>query len=187
MSYYERNLPHWHPEGKSLLVTWRLHGFSPAGIQPRPKDMDSGKVFVAVDREIDRGASGPLWLKDPRIAPCVVDTLHFGEKELKLYELNAYVVMANHVHVLLCPKVSLAKITQAIKTFTARKANEILGRTGQKSWAEESYDHWVRDEKDFQKIIAYIERNPVSAGLVEKIEEWPYSSAAWTGKDACPY
>ena len=52
-----------------------------------------------------------------------------------------------------------------------------LGRTGKPFWQVESYDHWVRNAYQFQRIISYIEWNPVSAGLVEKPEDWPWSSA----------
>jgi alkanesulfonate monooxygenase SsuD/methylene tetrahydromethanopterin reductase-like flavin-dependent oxidoreductase (luciferase family) len=50
--------------------------------------------------------------------------------------------------------------------------------TGERFWQDESFDHWVRDPAEWQKIRAYIERNPVSAGLVAKPEEWPWSSAS---------
>ena len=118
-----------------------------------------------------------MWLKDPRAARCVVDALRHGEAELKLYDLCAYVVMANHVHVLLRPHTPIARITRLLKGFTARVVNQLLGRTGQRFWQEESYDHWVRDSVEFDRLAAYIEQNPVSAGLAERAEDWPWSSA----------
>jgi hypothetical protein len=63
------------------------------------------------------------------------------------YELGAYAIMANHVHVLLLPKVSPSRLLQSVKGATARQANLILGRTGERFWQAESYDHWVRDER----------------------------------------
>ena len=53
----------------------------------------------------------------------------------------------------------------------------ILGRTGQPFWQDESYDRWVRGPSELEKIVRYIERNPVSAGLVDSIENWRWSSA----------
>ena len=44
-----------------------------------------------------------------------------------------------------------------------------------------AYDHWVRNEREFHRIVAYIEENPVSAGLAATPEDWPWSSAG-TGK-----
>lgn len=73
-----------------------------------------------------------------------------------------------------------------LKGSIARKANQILQRTGQPFWQDESYDHWVRDGGEFAKIVKYIEYNPVAAGLTDRIEEWPWSSAHWAGETACP-
>src|SRR2546426_9043883 len=86
--------------------------------------------------------------------------------------------MANHVHVLLEPKIDVARITKGIKGVTAKKGNQILGRTGRRLWQNESYDHWVRSPSECDRIRSYIERNPVMAGLVSRPEEWPWSSAA---------
>lgn len=186
--YYQRRLPHWQPEGADVFVTWRLHGTLPHehGLFIGPS---AGHVFVAMDRELGRAATGPRWLEGERIAQCVVDALKYGERELKLYDLHTWVVMANHVHVLIHPHAELARITKAVKNFSARRANEILGRTGEPFWHAESYDHWVRNEQEFNKVIGYIESNPVAAGLVEKPEDWPWSSAfefSRAGQEAYP-
>ncbi len=85
--------------------------------------------------------------------------------------------MVNHVHVLIEPEAKLARITKAIKNYSARQANIILGRTGQPFWQDESYDHWVRSREEFEKIVRYIEHNPVAAGIVEKADDWRWSSA----------
>jgi putative DNA methylase len=53
-----------------------------------------------------------------------------------------------------------------------------LGRTGEPFWQDESHDRWVRNEREFNRIVAYIEENPVSAGLATPPEDWPWSSAA---------
>jgi putative transposase len=71
----------------------------------------------------------------------------------------------------------LPQITHWIKGRTAREGNLLLGRTGEPFWQDESYDHWVRNEREFHRIVKYIEWNPVSAGLVTKPEDWPWSSA----------
>ena len=66
---------------------------------------------------------------------------------------------------------------QSLKGFTAREANRILNRTGRKFWQAESYDHWVRDDTELERIAAYIENNPVKAGLVDCPGEFRWSSA----------
>jgi REP element-mobilizing transposase RayT len=174
VAYYERHLPHWQPEGAALFITWRLHG-------SRPLTRDFAKSdrpgFAAVDRVLDRAQSGPRWLQDDRVAQCVADALQYGEIDLNLYELRAWVVMPNHVHVLLNPNAKLSRITKSIKNFSARQANSILGLTGRPFWQDESYDHWVRGPDEMELIVRYIEDNPVSAGLVDRPETWRWSSA----------
>lgn len=96
------------------------------------------------------------------------------------YDLGAYAVMANHVHVLLLPKIAPSRLLQSLKGSTARQANLILGRTGQTFRQAESYDHWVREADEWQRIVAYIEENPVKAGLVQRSSDYRWSSAsAW--------
>ena len=175
MAEYRRRLPHFHPDGEYLFVTWRLHGSLPVA----PPDViyaTPGHAFAAQDRALAQ-SHGTLWLSDTRVARQVVEAIRTGESR-KFYEWHAWVVMPNHVYMLILPEVSLPKITHWIKGRTAREANLLLGRTGEPFWQHESYDHWVRHEREFLRIVAYIEANPVSAGLASTPEEWPWSSAA---------
>ena len=142
---------------------------------------------MALDRLLEEHQSGPLYLSRPEIAQLVVDALGYGQDTLRYYTLHAFVVMPNHVHVLLTPQVAVPKLLCTIKAFTARRANQILGSTGKPFWQDESYDHWVRDAREFERIAAYIEWNPVRAGLVDRVEDWPWSSAAdYAGQRAGP-
>ena len=93
--------------------------------------------------------------------------------------------MPNHVHILIYPERDLSRITKAIKNYTGRRANEILERTGQAFWQNESYDHWVRDADGVERIVRYIEGNPVAAGFVARPEDWRWSSG-WAGQEAYP-
>jgi putative transposase len=185
MTYYERHLPHWHPPGKTVFVTWRLHGSLPNSFLTSAKQQahsSAGRRFLALDRELDKALVGPLWLKDERIAAKVVARLRRGEDQGE-YVLHAFVVLANHVHVLLEPKANLAWIMNGLKGATAREANRILGRTGKRFWQDESFDHWIRNSSELERINQYIVRNPVAAGLVEKPEDWPWSSARRSSTD----
>ena len=103
MADYQRRLPHFHPGDAWLFLTWRLWGTVPANgnadAYPTP-----GHAFVAGDRVLDRRASGPLWLRDPRIADLVSDTILIGDCERRFYRLCAWVVMPNHVHLPIRPR-----------------------------------------------------------------------------------
>ena len=177
--FYRRHLPHWQKADSALFITWRLFGSLPRKIVASSlKERDPGKRFLLLDRALDQARYGPTWLKEAGIAKIAVDSLYYGAETLNYYRLSAFVIMSNHVHVLVWPEVFLERITKSIKGFTAREADRILNRTGERFWQDESFDHSVRDEAEFYRIKSYIERNPVKAGLVKSPEEWAWSSAA---------
>jgi putative transposase len=80
MTFYRRNLPHWHPEGKCIFITWRLHDSLPASFLRKNRTAKNGgatnahaaespgKQFRKLDSALDSAKSGPLWLADPEIA-----------------------------------------------------------------------------------------------------------------------
>jgi hypothetical protein len=86
--------------------------------------------------------------------------------------------MPNHVHLLMTPKIALPKITKSLKGITAKRANLILSLSGSPFWQDESYDHLVRNDREFEKIRRYIEENPVRSGLVNDASDYRWSSAA---------
>ncbi|HWC99022.1 MAG TPA: transposase [Candidatus Sulfopaludibacter sp.] len=116
MADYVRKLPHFHPDQAYLFVTWRLHGSLPAA-QPDIVYPTTGHAFAAQDRAMHR-STGPKWLADSRVAALVARTILDGESK-GFYELSAWVVMPNHVHVLLLPKLPLSQITKWIKGRTS--------------------------------------------------------------------
>jgi len=128
-----------------------------------------------MDRVLDNIRTGPLYLRIPEVASMVVEAIRY--RELRSYQLHAYVVMPNHVHLLVTPAVEVCKVMQSLKRFTAREGNRILGLTGQPFWQDESYDRLVRDGKEFEGIASYIEMNPVTAGLANTPEEFRWSSS----------
>jgi REP element-mobilizing transposase RayT len=175
MLEYRRRLPHFQPDDVHIFLTWRFFGSLPSirkGCWPTP-----GHAFVAADRALDQSGAGPQWLRDPRIAGMVAESIRSGESRRRWHELDAWVVMPNHVHLSILPRVAVPTITRWLKSWTARQANQLLGLAGQPFWQDESYDHWARDAKEFVRICRYIEGNPVTAGLASSAELWPWSSA----------
>ncbi|MGA2182718.1 MAG: hypothetical protein ABSH47_06780 [Bryobacteraceae bacterium] len=103
MQQFRRRLPHHHPDGKWLFLTWHLHGSLPQALYPPPGKLSSGSAFVWMDQYLDSAHRAP----GGRIAATCVLLGH--------YELGAYAIMANHVHVLLLPKVSPSRLLQSLK------------------------------------------------------------------------
>ena len=211
--FFRRNLPHWQPLGVLFFITYRLAGTLPGSViselekerqslQALPRNpkysekqwriLNEKKLFALWDKCLDKDL-GVQWLADRRIATIVRENLyyHAGTK----YSLWAYVIMPNHVHVLLKPdevwekrfevdgsgrvqyeRGPLSAILHSLRGYTASEANKILGRKG-KFWQGEAFDHWVRDNNEFERIIYYIEHNPVKAGLAKHPEYWIFSSA----------
>jgi hypothetical protein len=114
MRQFRRRLPHRHPEGKWLFVTRHLHGSLPQAMYPPPGKPSSGSAFVWMDRYLDSARSGPGYLAQEPIAHIVAASLRRGEL-LGQYELGAYAIMANHVHVLLLPKVAPSRLLAVAK------------------------------------------------------------------------
>jgi putative transposase len=132
-----------------------------------------------MDRLLEQTRSGPFYLRQPALADMVVEAIHFSAIVLGHCTLHAYVVMPNHVHLLVSPAVALCKLTKSLKGITAKRANAMLALTGSPFWQEESYDHLVRQEGEFDKIRCYIEENPVRAGLVTVASRYRWSSVGW--------
>ncbi|MGA3025167.1 MAG: transposase [Bryobacteraceae bacterium] len=186
MDHHKRNLPHYYPSEAILFVTWRLFGSLQLDRMAAKSPPDAGREFLENDRLLDRSTDGPLWLGHPAVASLVAATLQRGHIEYGLYELYAWVIMPNHVHAVmrLYPSRNLPQIMRWIKGSTARASNLRLGRAGKQFWQYESYDHCVRNDNELNRIIHYVERNPVMAGLAEAIDDWPWSSAS-AGRKAC--
>jgi REP element-mobilizing transposase RayT len=179
-----RRLPHIYRQGERLFVTFRLQGVLPPAHFAPPAKATAGQAFVYMDRYLDAARRGPAHLRRPEIAQIVVDSIHKGV-QLGHYQLHAWVVMPNHVHLLIEPLMDPSRILKSLKGFTARAANQALGCTGEAFWQKESYDHWVRNDREYGRILAYIEENPVKAGLVKTPDAFRRSSASHRDESRC--
>jgi putative transposase len=168
---YRRKLPHFQPDGATLFITFRLYDTIPLCFGR------DGRAFAIADRQLERTTLGPDWLKRPLIAECVTRIIREGDRVRSWYDLIAFVVMPNHVHLLIEPKTPAPRITQYIKGVSAKEANALLARTGQRFWQDESFYRWVRSPKERKNIIRYIEFNPVRANLALEPRLFRYSSA----------
>lgn len=166
------------PKRSTMKRVWRH--FTGAGLRR------SNKSFI-------RPKLGPVWLSDSRVARVVAESLEFQDG--KVYRLDAYCIMSNHVHVVFKPfldersisnkegaerlslesgDATLGVIMHSIKSYTANRANRLLCRSGP-FWETESYDHFIRNESEYRRVIAYVLNNPVKAGLIKDWREWQWS------------
>ena len=75
---------------------------------------------------------------------------------------------------------TLAVIMKSLKGYTAHEANRILNRRGT-FWEAESYDHFVRNDAEYDRIVRYVLNNPVKAGLVKNWRDWKWNWRRTTG------
>jgi putative DNA methylase len=182
--WYSRGyLPHYDPGSTAQFITCRLFDSLPQKILERFRaGLDAKKVedmeretMVLIEKFLDSGY-GECFLKERKIAEIVRSSLQTFDGER--YRLIAWVVMPNHVHLLLKPLNGweLSKILQSFKSFTAQKSNKLLNRN-EKFWMREYFDRRIRDYAHFEKTLRYIENNPVKAGFCENPGDWEFSSA----------
>src|SRR5213596_144521 len=181
---HRRNLPHWEQPDATYFVTFQLADAVPQGIlrrwkeeieawrkfHPEPWDASTKYEYqkrFQDDREqwLDQG-HGKCVLEKADAAAIVVSALRHFDRDR--YLLDAFVVMPNHVHVLvqLAKGQALADILHSWKSFSAKAINELLGRKGQ-LWQDESYDRIVRDWNELVGYRDYILHNPEKAKLRE--------------------
>lgn len=144
-------------------------------------------MFGLVEQKLHHHDDRVDWLIQEKVAKKVIDALFYHDTDL--YDLYEFVVLPNHVHILLRPLpdeeneedrdsfYTLERINKSLKGYTARIANELLNRTGNPFWQTESYDHWVRDQEEYTNIVQYIQSDPLRSNLVDDPSNWKWSSA----------
>lgn len=174
-------LPHVDPGEMTQFITFRLADSMPQTVLDAwREDLSNGEITDAglrkrMETYLDQNY-GACWLSDERIAQLMQNSLlHLDGKK---YRLVAWVIMPNHVHILIQTLAghTVAEVMQSIKSYTAHEANKLLGRKGH-FWLKEYFDRYIRDGKHFGATVRYIEENPVKARLCKKAEDWEFSSA----------
>jgi len=176
-------LPHFNIPNLVQSITFRLADSLPQEaldkitreLAARPESERQAERERRIATYLDAG-HGACWLKESHVASLVESALlHFDGQR---YRLLAWCVMPNHVHVLVEMKdgFPLAEIVHSWKSFTANEVNKILSRTGD-FWQREYHDRFVRDDDHYRNVLAYIENNPVKAGLAKSADAWRHSSA----------
>jgi putative transposase len=198
--FYRRHLPHWHPRDAVFFVTFRLQNAMPYEViqalrrereRAAQTQLDGNLYFERCEEFLHKAEFGPRWLAQPEIAEIVKEAMHY--RDGKVFDLHAFCILPNHVHVVIEPLsksechsdlpdeseyhsdlLSLNKIMQSLKRHTARQANLLLGRDGP-FWQDESYDHVIRNNEEYTRILHYVLENPVKAGLVSTCDAWQWT------------
>lgn len=172
----KHNLPHWEQTGRIQYITFRLADSLPQNvllqlanlqtefksIHPEPWNKDTRikyKILFSDKREEYLHVGyGSCIFKDPSIRKIMEDALQFYDG-IK-YDLLAYVIMPNHVHILIQPEEGNECKTQIgnIKRFVAHQVNKILSKKGKVF--SESWDRIIRNESHLNSVLSYIYFNP---------------------------
>ena len=146
------------------------------------------KFFNKFDEFLNKLDIPENYLKNPKCADVVVEKLE--KYDNKHYELLAYCIMPTHVHILIDTAIQkqklgeneefnknnyvpIGKIMQLIKGASSYEINIILKRNGT-LWLRDYWDHYIRNDKEFGRVVDYIKLNPVKPGLVDDWTKWKY-------------
>lgn len=187
--YASRHLPHRDAPGTRQFMTYRLADAMPAARRSEWQALlhleDDLEKQRQIEVYLDKGY-GSCHLRDSRIAEMV--QMNFWHHDGVKYRLLAWVVMPNHVHVLVeIRNVPLGEVVRSWKSYTAKEAIKIL-RSGdgpsppRTFWEEDYFDRYLRDDEQYRRVVHYIESNPAKAGLVRNPADWPWSSARFRGE-----
>ncbi len=191
ITFYQRFLPHWRQDGATYFVTFRL-GDSlpiekldqlramrddaklqlksvPEGRKQNLLEQQSQKMIAMTEMCLDQGM-GSCLLRDPELRRQLIGALKYFDDDR--YEIGSYVVMPNHVHVVLRPlpgkpRNSLEEILQDRKRASSFAIGKLDGKRGS-IWQAESYDRIIRDPQHLWRCLQYIGKNPKKANLSEE-------------------
>lgn len=175
-------LPHWEQPGCTYFITWRMADSLPKPVlnkwraeldlwlkfNPKPWDAitqrEYAKRFEGERQKYLDAGYGACVLRDVTLRNIVAECLHHFDGQR--YDLGDYIVMPNHVHVLVTPREEW-KVLRIAHTWKSFSAHRILKQTGGRKpfWLQESFDHVVRSQRQLEHYRTYIRENPVKARL----------------------
>jgi REP element-mobilizing transposase RayT len=169
-----KRLPHWHAQHAIYCVTFNLLDAIPRHVRAEIREQAEAQLRIignatlsekhAIEQWVHAklgesldDSHGSCFMRDERVAQIVADALkHFDGTR---YELLAWCVMPNHVHVVLTLQDKLDRVIHSWKSFTSKAANRVLNREGQ-FWQDDYYDRSIRDSRELRETIEYVLNNP---------------------------
>jgi putative transposase len=169
--HYRGYLPHFDGYGAAQHVVFRtFHALRPDQVE-QSRDMSTNQARTWIDRQLDFSRAGCVF-DEPSAATIMEETLHYFDGDR--FDLLAWCIMPNHIHVLLVA-IGDNRLGDIVRTWKIQ-ATKRLGRG--KVFADDYFDRYIRNKAHMAFTLAYIETNPVKAGLCIEPDEWQWSSAA---------
>ena len=205
VTMYQRHLPHWRQDGATYFVTFRLADSLPQHkleelkrwraewerTHPEPRTEAQWQDFtrrhaIRIEDWLDEGYGECVFGDANKADIMSTAMLFFQDDRCSTY---AFVIMPNHVHVVVRPlgDWQLEQILDSWKGFVGHSVNKFMQRSGA-LWQEESYDRIIRDEEHLFRVVQYIGKNPLKAGLPQSAWfRWihpDWEQANWGFRDA---
>ena len=205
VTMYQRHLPHWRQDGATYFVTFRLADSLPQHkleelkrwraewerTHPEPRTEAQWQDFtrrhaIRIEDWLDEGYGECVFGDANKADIMSTAMLFFQDDRCSTY---AFVIMPNHVHVVVRPlgDWQLEQILDSWKGFVGHSVNKFMQRSGP-LWQEESYDRIIRDEEHLFRVVQYIGKNPLKAGLPQSAWfRWihpDWEQANWGFRDA---
>ena len=192
------HLLQWEQPGVPCFVAFRMADFNPQELlreldkerrqwtarHPPPLSAEDeaeyqGVFSTRIDQWMDEG-HGSCVLRDPMLRQSIASSFHFGQGER--YDLLAWVIMPNHVHVLFMLHLAwkLEEVLQGWKLYTARQIQQSLGRSGQ-FWQHDYFDRLIRDGDHLRNVIRYILRSSSSRQRIQPLGKRPHENRLTQG------
>ncbi len=196
LHFWRGDLPHWQVENGRYFVTIHLHGAVPKvahqrirelsdqfrhsedeGSEDREKDhlKLSRKIFSEMECWLDR-TPAVSHFRQKKLCEMVVEAIVHRER-LHIWEMFSFAIMPSHIHLFfeLNDKLSLKCELEEFKRWTGHQAARMdRNLSSNRFWQTEWFDHWSRSEEEDEKIIRYIQNNPLKAGLTDRVGQYPY-------------
>ena len=188
--FTRRKLPHWEVARGRYFITVRCAGSLPRDVVERLAEINHtlalieprSPQFAALQRESfqtlekyldDTVAAGPLVGEAARLL-----TDEFAGSEALGFAISHFSILPNHWHTLLAATTAtppdLSTFMKGLKGRSGKRIRELIGGSGP-VWQREWFDHWVRNEAEWERVVAYLRANPVKAGIVARWEDHPWT------------
>jgi putative transposase len=186
LGWSRHRLPHFNGNDTYQFISYRLIDSLPGSILNKltdnNKDENDSEYRKSLEQLMDNGY-GSCILNIDECANTIIENWHYFDT--KRYRLIAYVIMPNHVHLLiqLLAGEILSRVIHSWKSYTSHEIKKILRLLENDDlfnqggiWQREYWDRFIRSEEHLYNIITYIHHNPVKAGLVKNAKDWPWST-----------